>query len=113
MVSDFEKNWILAAATLIELAAAAVIGCHAFWAALLLIRRQGQDRARMVVADGVLAGLGFSLAGTLLKTIGLQSWSEIRMFLFVFMFRTLLKRIFSREKRLIAARLQLAKVPQG
>ena len=51
-----------------------------------------------MIADGVLAALGFSLAATLLKVIGLQQWVQIRTFATVFILRTLLKQVFLHER---------------
>lgn len=85
--------------TLIELAAAMVVAFHAVWALGLIARGRGSAAARLVIAQGVLAALGFSLAGTLLKTIGLQNWVQIRSFAFVFVLRTVLKRVFQWEQR--------------
>lgn len=51
-------------AAVIELLAAGVIVIHAVRALLVLIERHGLDLARLVIAEGVLAALGFSLAAT-------------------------------------------------
>ncbi len=96
---------ISASGTLIELAAAAVVFFHAAWAIGVLVRWHDSDRARMIIADGVLAALSFSVAGTLLKTIGLESWEQIRMFAFVLGLRTLLKRVFQWEQRTLGRRV--------
>ncbi len=92
------------AGTLIEIAAAVVISFHAGWAFLDILRGRGADRARILIADGVLSGLGFSVAGTLLKAIGLASWSQMGMFAFVFALRTMLKHVFAWERGLIEVR---------
>lgn len=89
---------------LIELGAAVVVLFHAVWAMAVLVRWHDSDRARTIIANGVLAALSFSVAGTLLKTIGLESWMEIRTFAFVLVLRTLLKQVFQWERRVIAAR---------
>ena len=95
---------ISAGGTLIELAAATVVFFHASWAIGVLVRSHDSDRARLIIADGVLAALSFSVAGTLLKTIGLESWEQIRMFAFVLLLRTLLKRVFRWEQRTLGRR---------
>lgn len=99
---------ISAGGTLIELVAAFVVVFHAGWAIGVLVRRHDSDRARMIIADGVLAALSFSVAGTLLKTIGLESWEQIRMFAFVLLLRTLLKRVFQWEQRTLGRRVGVA-----
>lgn len=90
--------------TLIELAAALVIAFHVAWALWAIMRHQGADRVRLVIAEGVLAGLSFSVAGTLLKAIALQTWSQIGMFAFVFALRAMLKRVFAAERQAIGSR---------
>ena len=42
--------------------------------------RHAVVRGRLLVADGVVAALGYKTATTLLKTIELQSWTAIGMF---------------------------------
>ena len=96
-----EVKAITVAGMLIELLAALVVTYHAGWALLLILRRRGSSAARLVIAEGVLAALGFSVAGTLLKTIALQSWPQIRSFAAVFVLRTVLKRVFQWERRML------------
>lgn len=85
-------------ASIVELLAAIVIVVHAGRALFILLAGRGLDTARLLIADGVLAGLGFSLAATLLKVIGLQQWVQIRTFATVFVLRTLLKQVFLHER---------------
>lgn len=94
---------VLLGASAIELLAALVIVVHVAQA-LLLLRRQGVDAARLILANGVLAALGFSLAATLLKVIGLQQWQGIRTFAAVFVLRTALKYVFTTERTSIQQR---------
>ena len=105
--AGLEARYIATAGTLIELAAAIVVAWHAVDALLGIARRQGSDRARRVIAEGVLAALSFSVAGTLLKTIALNSWYDIRMFAFVLALRTVLKRVFQAERRAVSRRESL------
>ena len=95
---------VLDSASLIELLAAFVIVVHAALAVGALVRGQGLDRARLLIAEGVLAALGFSLAATLLKVIGLQQWVQIRTFATVFVLRQMLKRVFTHERTLVERR---------
>jgi len=70
----------------------------AVWA---LIRGPGPDRlaqARLLIAEGALAGLNFKVAATLLKTLQLQSWNQIGLFVVTFVLRTVLKRFFTWEQ---------------
>ncbi len=103
-----ERVYVSAAASLIEVAAAVVVALHAGWALGVIARgRWASDvvyRARHVITDGVLAGLSFSVAATLLKTIALEDWTQIRMLAFVLVFRTLLKRLFQWEERTVRQR---------
>ena len=99
------QRWITLAGLMIEVLAAIVVAYHVLQALIAIVRRQGSDAARLWIAEGVIAALGFSMAGTLLKTIGLQSWTQIRLFAFVFLLRTLLKRVFQWEQRGIRKRL--------
>ena len=91
-------------ASLVELLAAIVIVVHVVRALWLLLSTHSVDGARLILADGVLAALGFSLAATLLKVIGLQQWTQIRAFAMIFCLRTLLKQVFLRERKLVARR---------
>lgn len=95
---------VLAGASVIELLAAVVIVVHAGGAIRSLFRGRGLDAARSILADGVLAALGFSLAATLLKVIGLQQWTQIRTFTTVLILRTVLKRVFTTERDLAMRR---------
>ena len=92
------------AGTLIELLAAVVIGYHVIDAVSCILRRQGSDKARLIIAEGVLSALGFMVAGTLLTTLALESWVQIRTFAVILTMRTLLKRVFTLEKAAIEAR---------
>jgi hypothetical protein len=61
----------------------------------------GRDiaRTRLLVAHGVIGGLGVMTAATLLRTIGLRPWRQILMFTLVLSLRILLKRLFVWEKK--------------
>jgi hypothetical protein len=90
---------ILAVAGLIDLGGALVIFGRVVEAFAERVRRGSPERARLVVADGVLAALGFVVASTLLKTMALRGWHQIGMFAFVLTFRTLLKQVFDSERK--------------
>lgn len=95
-------GWLELISAAIQLLAAGVIVLHIVWASIKL--REGIDAARAVVADGVVAALGFVLAATLLNVIGLQTWVEIRTFATVLLLRTLLKKVFVKERAMVAMR---------
>ena len=99
-----EGAYVAYAGGAIDLLTGVVIGYHVGWALWLILRRRGTDAVRVVIADGVLVALGFGVAGSLLKTLALQDWVTIRTFAFLFVFRTLLKRVFEREQRVVLAR---------
>ena len=58
----------------------------------------GVIRARLLVAEGVIGGLGIMMAATLLRTIGLHTWHQILMFTLILLLRILLKKLFVWEK---------------
>ncbi len=95
---------ILLGGTSVDMLAAIVIVYHVYLALLDMGRGRGSDPPRLRIARGVLLALGFSVAGSLLKIIALQTWPQIRLFAFVFLLRTLLKRVFQWEARRIMAR---------
>lgn len=90
-------------AALIEFAGALIIAAYAIRAGYSLLRGASVDYARLIVADGALAGLNFKVAATLLKTLDLQSWQQISMFVAIFALRLILKRVFQADKRMQAA----------
>jgi hypothetical protein len=89
-----------AAAAIIDAASAAIIAFFAMMALLATARRQA-DHARLLMANGVITALGFSVAGALLKAIGLGTWRQIGMFAFVLAFRTAMKHVFAAERRML------------
>lgn len=89
---------IALAGTLIEVVSAVVIAWHILLTLRSILLRQGSDHARAIIADGVLAGLGFALAGTLLKMLALENASQIRAFAVILTMRTVLKRVFQAER---------------
>ena len=85
-------------ASLIEFAGALLIVGYILVALVTLIRSGDIVKVRLLVADGAVTGLSFKLAGTLLKTIELQTWQQILMFVAIFALRTILKRVFTWER---------------
>ncbi len=87
-------------ASLIEMGGSVVIVAYCLAALLTLLRSRavGIVSARLLIAQGVLTGLSFKLAGTLLKTLLLVSWRQILIFTAIFALRILLKRLFVWEQ---------------
>jgi len=72
-------------------------------ALLSLSLGRGVVRARLLVAEGVIGGLGVMAAGTLLRTLGLRTWHQIMMLRLVLSLRILLKKLFVWEKQRLFA----------
>jgi uncharacterized membrane protein len=87
-------------AGLIEMGGSLIIVAYVLAALLTLLRSRtvGITHARLLIAQGVLTGLSFKLASTLLKTILLVTWHQILIFAAIFALRTLLKRLFVWEQ---------------
>ena len=85
-VIEFVGALVIAAAML-----RAVIAMAGGWSDAAL------NRARLLLANGVVGALGLMTAATLLKTITLASWSAIGMFAVVLALRTLVKRALAAE----------------
>ncbi len=72
------------AAVLIEFGGSLVIAVACLRGLAAMVSGLGSHhavvRGRLLVADGVVAALGYKTAATLLKTIELQAWSSIGMF---------------------------------
>lgn|SRR5579859_2878072 len=93
-------------ASWIEFGGALFIVGYILASLVVLLRHRDITRARLLVADGVITGLSFKLAGTLLKTLTLQSWQQIAMFIAIFALRTILKRLFTWERQRLQQRVQ-------
>src|SRR6266851_6138929 len=83
----------------LQLASAVVITGFVAVALVLLSLGRGVIRARLLVAEGVIGGLGVMTAATLLRTIGLRTWHQILMFTLILLPRILLKKLFVWEKQ--------------
>ena len=83
-----------AAATIEFVGGLLVVGaCFRAMASLLktLGSRTGVVEARLTVAEGAVAALGFKTAATLLKTLELRSWRAIALFAAIQALRTFIK----------------------
>jgi hypothetical protein len=83
----------------LQLGAAIVITGFVALALVSLTLGCGVLRARLLVAEGVIGGLGVMTAATLLRTIGLRTWRQILVLTFILSLRILLKKLFVWEKR--------------
>ena len=83
----------------LQLVSAVVITGFVAAAMVSLGLGRGVLRARLLVAEGVIGGLGVMTAATLLRTIGLRTWRQILLFTLVLSLRILLKKLFAWEKR--------------
>ncbi len=100
--------WTAPAALLIEaLGSLALVGyvLAAGWSLLRGWNEVNAVRARLIIADGAITALNFKVAATLLKTLDLQTWHQIALFVALFALRTLLGRFFSWERRQLTDRL--------
>jgi uncharacterized membrane protein len=93
-------------AAAIEFAGALVIVISIVRAIFSLRRPFDVPRARLIVADGAIAGLSFKVAATLLKTVALQSWHQIMMFAVILALRTVIKTEFNWQIRVQRFRKQ-------
>ncbi len=82
----------------IEFIGALFIIGYIIFALVTLFRTRSIVQARLLVADGAIFALNFKLAGTLLKTIELHTWTQILIFISIFIIRFVLKRIFTWEQ---------------
>jgi len=71
-----------------------VVAVTVFVAAALFSSNLGCGvlRARLLVTEGVIGGLGVMTAATLLRTTGLRTWHQIVAFTLVLFLRILLKK---------------------
>ncbi len=83
----------------LQLGAAIVITGFVVVALLSVSLGRGVLRARLLVAEGVIGGLGVMTSATLLRTIGLRTWRQILMFTLILFLRILLKKLFVWEKQ--------------
>ena len=92
------------AISLIELAGAVLIAGYCAAGAVMLLRTRAPGPARLLVIQGSLWGLSLKTAASLLKTVELQTWTQIGFFASIFALRTLIKRVMTWEERRIEAR---------
>ncbi len=66
---------------------------------LTVVRHGDRSRAHSLVAQGAVLGLSIKVVAALLKTLELQTWNQIGLFLVIFALKTLLKKIFVAENK--------------
>lgn len=93
-------------AGVIQVIGALVIAGFVAGAMISLIPRGDIARARLRVAQGVIAGLSVMVAATVLKTIALQTWWQVLMLGIILSLRVLLKKLFDWERTRLLARLE-------
>ncbi len=82
----------------IEMVGALVICAFVLAAVVAVLRRRSIASARLLVADGVILGLSFKLAATLLRTIELHTWKQLLVFTAILSIRLFVKRLFLWER---------------
>lgn len=93
--------WPLMLASVIEFAGALIMTVYITRAIYSLVITSSMQTARFLVASGAIAGLSFKTAAMLLKTLELETWNQIGIFLAVLALRMILKGAFEREQRLL------------
>lgn len=88
-------------AVLVETAGSLVLAAFAAAACVALIRGREPDQARLLVAEGVVLALSLKTGATLLNTLDLPTWDRIAAFAAILALRTMLKRVFVAEQRML------------
>lgn len=77
-------------------------------AAFITAVRSGRAmEAHGIVAKGAILGMSIKLVGATLRTVELQTWNQIGLFVVILLLRTILKKVFELENK-IAARNEQA-----
>jgi len=84
----------------IDSVSALVIVGYCVAAFLTAVRLRRPMEAGVLVARGALLGMSIKLVATCLKTIHMQTWNQIAVFLAIFALRAVLKRIFQAENKM-------------
>jgi len=99
-VHHLETSVINALCVAIDAASALVLVGYCVSALFAAIRSGRPAAAQGLVARGALLGMSIKLVGTCLKTIQLQTWEQIGLFLALFGLRKLLKQAFEAENKM-------------
>jgi hypothetical protein len=60
--------------------------------------------ARGIVARGAILGMNIKIVTACLKTVELQTWNQIGLFMAIFLLRTILKKSFEMESKMVVRR---------
>lgn len=101
------------ATALIQFAGALTIVWYGARALGALAHGSTIEHARLLLLDGALAALGFTLAATLLKLMAVQSWNEVGAFAAIVGLRTFLKTVLVRERAWLVGRGRLPPRERG
>ena len=105
-MNHLETSIVNAFCLAIDSASALIILGYCAIAFITAVRSGSPAEAHGLVARGALLGMSIKLVGTCLKTIQLQTWNQIGLFLVIFALRFILKRIFLAEEKLSARQEQ-------
>jgi hypothetical protein len=84
----------------LDSASTVVIVGYCIVAFIAAFRSGRATEAHALVAKGVLLGMSIKLVGACLKTIELQTWNQIGLFMVILALRTILKRFFQMEAKI-------------
>jgi hypothetical protein len=65
---------------------------------VVFLTQRNRNSARMLVANGALLGMNIKLVGAFLKTMELQTWNQLALFVTILALRTVLKKVFKNQK---------------
>lgn len=101
------------AAVLIGAAGSVLLAGFVFGACGALLRGEGPERTRLLVAEGAVLALSCKTGATLLRTLDLPTWDRIAAFAAILALRTMLKRAFTAERIAPAAAAHHQARPAG
>jgi uncharacterized membrane protein len=96
----------------IEFVGALTILAYALLAFSAILAREGVSRAKMIIAEGALAGLSFKVAASLLKLLKLSSWNSIGLFAVIFCLRSFIKFELNWQRRRIGLGMGATVMPE-
>jgi hypothetical protein len=103
---QLETSILNAFCLVIDAASALVILGYCVTAFIKAVRSRSAGEAHVLVAKGALLGMSIKLVGACLKTMELQTWNQIGLFLAIFALRAILKRVFQAEEKIGAPTAQ-------
>lgn len=96
---QLEATVVKAFCIAVDMTGALVVFGYCAAALFAVIWHRNRTRAHSLVAQGALLGLSIKVIAALFKTLELQTWNQIGIFLVIFILKTLLKRIFVAESK--------------